>query len=84
MELRIIKPSFKYVPGQWLFIQIPDVSHYQWHPVSFMPLLYLRSLNVFCSSLLRLPLMIRMSRFTFVNSVIGLVRSVNELVLGHL
>jgi len=30
--LRIIKPSFKYVPGQWLFIQIPDVSPYQWHP----------------------------------------------------
>jgi len=32
MELRIHKPSFKYVPGQWLFIQIPDVSRYQWHP----------------------------------------------------
>jgi len=32
MELRIIKPSFKYVPGQWVFIQIPDVSRYQWHP----------------------------------------------------
>ena len=35
MELRIIKPSLKYVPGQWLFIQIPDVSRYQWHPVSY-------------------------------------------------
>ena len=34
MELRIIKPSLKYVPGQWLFIQVPDVSRYQWHPVS--------------------------------------------------
>jgi len=34
MELRIIKPSLKYVPGQWLFIQVPDVSGYQWHPVS--------------------------------------------------
>lgn len=32
MELRIMKPSFKYVPGQWLFIQVPDVSHFQWHP----------------------------------------------------
>jgi len=32
MELRILKPSFKYVPGQWLFIQVPDVSHFQWHP----------------------------------------------------
>ena len=34
MELRIIKPSFKYVAGQWLFIQVPDVSGWQWHPVS--------------------------------------------------
>jgi NADPH oxidase len=32
MELRIIKPSFKYTAGQWLFIQVPDVSHFQWHP----------------------------------------------------
>ena len=34
MELRIIKPSFKYVAGQWLFIQVPDISGLQWHPVS--------------------------------------------------
>jgi len=32
MELRIIKPSFKYTAGQWLFIQVPDVSGFQWHP----------------------------------------------------
>ncbi|KAG9314303.1 NADPH oxidase [Chiua virens] len=32
MELRIIKPSFKYVAGQWLFIQVPEISHFQWHP----------------------------------------------------
>ncbi|KZV75118.1 NADPH oxidase A [Peniophora sp. CONT] len=32
MELRIIKPSFKYVPGQWLFINIPEISKWQWHP----------------------------------------------------
>jgi len=32
MELRIIKPSFKYTAGQWLFIQVPDVSKFQWHP----------------------------------------------------
>lgn len=37
MELRIIKPSLKYVPGQWLFIQVPDISGYQWHPVSRSP-----------------------------------------------
>jgi len=32
MELRIIKPSFKYTPGQWLFVQIPELSRLQWHP----------------------------------------------------
>ncbi|KZT44565.1 NADPH oxidase isoform 1 [Sistotremastrum suecicum HHB10207 ss-3] len=32
MELRIVKPSFKYTAGQWLFIQVPDVSKFQWHP----------------------------------------------------
>jgi len=32
MELRIIKPSFKYTAGQWLFIQVPDISRFQWHP----------------------------------------------------
>ncbi|KAF9244626.1 FAD-binding domain-containing protein [Melanogaster broomeanus] len=32
MELRIIKPSFKYTAGQWLFIQVPEVSGFQWHP----------------------------------------------------
>lgn len=34
MELRIVKPSFKYTAGQWLFIQVPDISGFQWHPVS--------------------------------------------------
>ena len=33
MELRIVKPSFKYTAGQWLFIQIPELSRWQWHPV---------------------------------------------------
>jgi NADPH oxidase len=32
MELRIVKPSFKYTAGQWLFLQIPELSHFQWHP----------------------------------------------------
>jgi NADPH oxidase len=32
MELRIVKPTFKYVAGQWLFIQVPEVSKFQWHP----------------------------------------------------
>ncbi len=33
MELRIIKPSLKYTAGQWLFLQIPEISKFQWHPV---------------------------------------------------
>lgn len=32
MELRILKPSFKYTAGQWLFIQVPEISSLQWHP----------------------------------------------------
>jgi len=32
MELRIVKPSFKYTAGQWLFIQVPELSKFQWHP----------------------------------------------------
>jgi len=32
MELRIVKPSFKYKAGQWLFVQIPELSRWQWHP----------------------------------------------------
>jgi len=35
MEFRINKPSFKYTAGQWLFIQIPEVSRFQWHPVRY-------------------------------------------------
>ncbi|KAF8310554.1 hypothetical protein DL93DRAFT_2126443 [Clavulina sp. PMI_390] len=32
MEFRIKKPSFKYTAGQWLFIQVPEISALQWHP----------------------------------------------------
>lgn len=32
MELRILKPSFKYTAGQWLFINVPEISTFQWHP----------------------------------------------------
>ncbi|KAF7436738.1 hypothetical protein PC9H_003571 [Pleurotus ostreatus] len=32
MELRIVKPSFKYTAGQWLFIMVPEISGWQWHP----------------------------------------------------
>ncbi|MBW0475884.1 hypothetical protein O181_015599 [Austropuccinia psidii MF-1] len=32
MEIRFRKPGFKYVPGQWLFLQVAEVSKWQWHP----------------------------------------------------
>ncbi|UKZ91442.1 uncharacterized protein TrAFT101_006420 [Trichoderma asperellum] len=32
VEVQFLKPSFKYKPGQWLFLQIPSISKYQWHP----------------------------------------------------
>lgn len=36
MELRFVKPSMKYKAGQWLFLNCPEVSKYQWHPVSIL------------------------------------------------
>lgn len=32
MEVQFRKPSMKYKAGQWLFIQVPEVSNTQWHP----------------------------------------------------
>lgn len=32
MEIQFEKPSFKYKAGQWLFLQVPSLSSYQWHP----------------------------------------------------
>lgn len=32
MEIQFSKPSMKYKPGQWLFLQVPSVSRAQWHP----------------------------------------------------
>jgi NADPH oxidase 1 len=32
MEIQFRKPSMKYKAGQWLFLQVPDVSSQQWHP----------------------------------------------------
>ncbi|KAG0147719.1 hypothetical protein CROQUDRAFT_61327 [Cronartium quercuum f. sp. fusiforme G11] len=32
MDIRFRKPSFKYVPGQWIYLQMPEVSNWQWHP----------------------------------------------------
>ncbi|CAI7583531.1 unnamed protein product [Penicillium manginii] len=32
MEIQFYKPTMKYKAGQWLFLQVPDVSSTQWHP----------------------------------------------------
>jgi NADPH oxidase len=32
VEIQFEKPSFKYKAGQWLFLQVPSISRYQWHP----------------------------------------------------
>jgi NADPH oxidase len=32
MEIQFKKPSMTYKSGQWLFLQVPAVSAYQWHP----------------------------------------------------
>ncbi|KAH9817630.1 ferric reductase NAD binding domain-containing protein [Melampsora americana] len=32
IEIRLRKPGLKYVSGQWLFLQVPDISSFQWHP----------------------------------------------------
>ncbi|ORX35783.1 ferric reductase NAD binding domain-domain-containing protein [Kockovaella imperatae] len=32
LELRFVKPSMKYKAGQWLFLNCPEVSKWQWHP----------------------------------------------------
>ncbi|KAI9824699.1 MAG: hypothetical protein M1826_007277 [Phylliscum demangeonii] len=32
MEIQFRKPSMKYKAGQWLFINVPSVSKFQWHP----------------------------------------------------
>lgn len=32
VEIQFYKPTLRYKPGQWIFIQVPDVSRHQWHP----------------------------------------------------
>jgi hypothetical protein len=36
MEVRFKKDSMKYKAGQWLFLCCPEVSRFQWHPVSLV------------------------------------------------
>ncbi|KAI9846625.1 MAG: hypothetical protein M1838_001224 [Thelocarpon superellum] len=32
MEIQFRKPSMKYKAGQWMFLNVPSVSEFQWHP----------------------------------------------------
>ena len=32
IELRFVKPSFSYKAGQWLYLNVPELSRFQWHP----------------------------------------------------
>lgn len=32
IEIQFNKPSFRYKPGQYLFLNIPAISRFQWHP----------------------------------------------------
>ncbi|KAK4054371.1 hypothetical protein OIO90_003604 [Microbotryomycetes sp. JL221] len=32
IELRFVKPSMNFKAGQWLFLNVPNVSKWQWHP----------------------------------------------------
>ena len=32
VEIQILKPSFNYKAGQWLFLNCPSISRTQWHP----------------------------------------------------
>jgi len=45
MELRFKKDSMKYKAGQWLFLNCPEVSRYQWHPVSPIGIMKRREAN---------------------------------------
>lgn len=31
-ELQIRKPSFSFMPGQYILLNVPSASHFQWHP----------------------------------------------------
>ena len=72
MELRIMKPGLKYTAGQWVFLQIPGISRFQWHPVRFF--LYLPQLIFIDKFSLqsRLRRRIHTYLFTFVKWVTGL------------
>ena len=34
IELQFVKPSLKYLPGQYILLNIPQISNFEWHPFS--------------------------------------------------
>ena len=79
MEVRFKKDSMKYKAGQWLFLNCPEVSRYQWHPVS--PHIFIRRWfegDTDDSSLYPQHLKIHSSRFIFVKLVISPKPSVKD------
>jgi NADPH oxidase 1 len=84
MELRIIKPSFKYTAGQWLFLQVPEVSRWQWHPVgSFVLSTMMLMLKRLSSSPSHPPQRIPTSPSTSVRLAIGPMPLANVWGLDH-
>ena len=79
MEVRFKKDSMRYKAGQWLFLNCPEVSRYQWHPVS--PHIFIRRWfegDTDDSSLYPQRLKIHSSRFIFVKLVISPKPSVKD------
>ena len=81
MELRIIKPSFKYTAGQWLLIQVPEISGFQWHPVRHSSLLVTSPSSPTSSPSHPHP-KTPMSPYTSARSVTGRTLSVNVSDVG--
>ncbi|KAL4875045.1 ferric reductase NAD binding domain-containing protein [Aspergillus karnatakaensis] len=46
MEIQFRKPSMKYKAGQWLFIQVPEVSNTQWHPFTITSCPYDENISI--------------------------------------
>lgn len=32
IEVQFSKPSLQFKPGQWLYLNVPEISYFQWHP----------------------------------------------------